>query len=68
LEFCGVLGSVLIVHELGCHVFLAESGARQPIQLLGFGFGGLYTVIEEGLAGFIEAGSGCRLPSVMGPL
>jgi hypothetical protein len=51
----------LLVHEVGCHVFRAASGMRQPIQLLGFSLGD-YLPTEEGLACYQEQQTGLSDP------
>ncbi|MDT0168450.1 tyrosine/phenylalanine carboxypeptidase domain-containing protein [Pseudarthrobacter sp. BRE9] len=56
-SFSRTMAARLLVHEVGCHVFRSASGQRQPMRLAGFGLGD-YLSTEEGLAAYMEDGSG----------
>lgn len=57
VQFHESLVTMLIVHEIGCHVLRSENGYAQPLKLFGRGLPA-YQYTEEGLAEYSEEQAG----------
>jgi uncharacterized protein (TIGR02421 family) len=57
VQFHESLVTMLIVHEIGCHVLRSENGYAQPLKIFGRGLPA-YQYTEEGLAEYSEEQAG----------
>jgi uncharacterized protein (TIGR02421 family) len=57
VHFHESLVTMLVVHEIGCHVLRSENGYAQPLKIFGRGLPG-YQFTEEGLAEYSEEKAG----------